>query len=308
MSELTDKINALEEIPDNWAKQIMQFQPSMLNRLNRLAAQLTLTSDGFVEMTADNLRRIESILSDLKAYLTTGEYVSIVSELNTQFIAQEANTIAYFQSTFGEAPVTSFASTLYNTRRLQMLETVIGNGLDPMLYTPLRNALLDGVASGSSYQDLMDNISRIAIGDEKLEGVLLRYSRQLVSDTLATTDRQFTQIIGDELGLQWYRYVGGKMASTRCFCLNRNGGYFHRKEIEGWGEMIGIGDCRTNNGWQGMFRGTNPETIFAWVGGYNCQHTLLPISEFDVPKEDIVKAYENGWYNPGSTARAHFGI
>jgi hypothetical protein len=308
MSVLTDKINALSDVPDAWAEKIMKFQPKLLSRLNKLAAQLTVNADGFIEMTAGNLTKIETIIGELRQFMTTGEYLTMVKELDAQFIAQEANTIAYFQSTFGQAPTTSFASTLYNTQRLRMLETVIGDGLSPILYTPVRDTLLDGIASGSSYSDLIDNLNRISVGDERLEGVLARYTRQLVSDTLGTTDRQFTQIIGDELGLEWFRYLGGRMKTTRCFCNERNGGYYHRKEIELWGKQMEIGKCRTDNGWQGMFRGTNSETIFSWVGGYNCQHSLLPISDIAVPKEDIVRAISKGYYEPDETAKEHFGL
>jgi len=311
VSILTDKINALSDIPDAWVEKIMKFQPKLLNEFNRLAAQLTTTSEGFIEMTAGNLTRIETIMSELKAYMTTGEYLEIVTELNQGFLSQEAATIAYFESTFGSAPVTSFASTLYNIGRVNMIETVIGDGLNPILYTSVRDTLLDGIASGSSYSDLIDNLGLISVGNEDIEGRLMRYSRQLVSDTLATTDRQFTEIIGNELGLQWYKYLGGRIKTTRCFCNERNGNYYHRSEIELWGDGVAqfIGQCFDSKYiWQGRFRGTNAETIFSWVGGYNCQHSLLPTSEFDVPKEDIVKAYENGWYKPSKTAKEHFGL
>jgi len=308
MSILTDKIDALSTIPDEWAEKIMRFQPKLLNRLNKLAAKLTTTSDGLVEMTSANLNLISEIMADLKGFMTSGEYKTIVTELDAQFVAQEARTIAYFQSTFGNAPVTSFASTLYNTQRIRMLDEVIGVGLDSMLYAPIRNTLLDGIASGSSYPDLLDNLSRISIGDAENVGYLERYSRQLVSDTLATTDRQFTQIIGDELGLQWFRYLGGRMKTTRCFCLERNGGYFHRNEIELWGQGIEIGKCRTDNGWAGMYKGTNAETIFSWVGGYNCQHSLLPISEAVVPKEDLTRAISKGWYDPSQDVKDELGL
>lgn len=308
MSVLSDKINALEDIPEQWAKKIDKFQPKMFKRLTKLLSTLTLTGEGFVEMTAENLQKIDTILVGLKDYLTTGEYVSIVEDLNKQFLAQEANTIAYFETTFGSAPVTSFGSTLYNVQRANMIEAVIGKGLDELLSTPLRNTLIEGIASGSSYSDLLTNVQRISMGNEKLEGHLLRYSRQIVSDTLATTDRQFTQIVGDELGLEWYRYLGGKMKTTRCFCLERNGGFYHRKEVEGWGNMIGIGNCNVDGGWAGMYKGTNSETIFTWVGGYNCQHSLLPISEVGVPKKDLLNAMEKGWYNPSQAVRNELGL
>ena len=308
MSTLTDKINALEDVPDAWAKKIEAFQPKLFRTLTQLMNSLTVNADGFIEMTAGNLQAIETILAGLEQYLTTGEYVQIVGELNQQFIAQQATTVKYFDEAFGSAPVTSFNSTLYNTNRGNAIRAVLGDGLNPMLYTPLRETLLEGIASGSSYSDLLNNVQRIAMGNDELEGNLLRYSRQIVSDSFATTDSEFTKIIGDELGLEWYRYLGGKMKTTRCFCLARNGGYYHRQEIEGWGNLVEIGDCRINNGWQGRYRGTNAETIFTWRGGYNCQHSLLPVSEFSVPKKDAIRAIEKGWYKPDQTAKEHFEL
>ncbi len=311
MSVLTDKIDALSTIPDEWAEKIVKFQPSLLNRLNRLASGLTTTAEGFIELTSENLVRIDQIMEGLKQYMTTGEYRAIVKDLDTGFIAQEARTIAYFESSFGSAPVTSFGSTLYNVRRAQMVDTVIADGLSAMLYTPVRDTLLDGVASGASYTDLFTNLERLAVGNDDLEGVLLRYSRQLVSDTLATTDRQFTQIVSDELGLEWFQWLGGRMDTTRCICNKNNGKYFHKKEIEalGEGDKKMVGECWDKKYiWQGRYRGTNAENIFSWVGGYNCQHSLLPKSDFDVPKKDIVRAVESGYYKPDAAAREHFGL
>lgn len=295
MSILTDKIEALTLVPDAWAEQIMKFQPSLYQRLSLLASELT-TVGGALELTTENLVKVDEIMTALRGYMTTGEYLEIVQELDAQFVAQQANTIAYFESTFGEAPVTSFASTLYNIKRAEMLDYVIGNGLNDILYNPVRSTLIEGIASGSSYSDLLTNLRTISVGDETLDGYLLRYSRQIVSDTLATTDRQFTNIIGNELGLEWYRYVGGRMQTTRCFCNERNGKWYHRKEIEAWGDMEGLGDCKTKDGgWAGMYRGTNSETIFSYVGGYNCQHSLLPVSEAAVPKEFVAQAKAKGY-------------
>lgn len=294
MSILSDKIEALTLVPDAWAEQIMKFQPSLYQRLSLLASELT-TSGGAIELTTANLIKVDEIMTALKAYMTTGEYLQIVQELDAQFVAQQGNTIAYFESTFGSAPVTSFASTLYNIRRAEMLDYVIRNGLNDILYTPVRTTLIEGIASGSSYTDLLNNLRTISVGDEELDGYLLRYSRQIVSDTLATTDRQFTNIIGNELGLEWYLYVGGRMDTTRCFCNERNGKFYHKKEIEAWGRGEGIGKCATKNGWAGMYRGTNSETIFAYVGGYNCQHTLLPVSDVGLPKEAVENAKKLGY-------------
>lgn len=308
LSILSDKVNALDNVPDEWVKAIMNFQPKMLNELNRLLSRITTTSDGLIELTADNLDRVSIIIDELRQYMTTGEYVDIVQDLNRQFMAQQANTIAYFNAEFGEAPVTSFASTLYNTKRAQLLDAVIGDGLNPQLFTPLREALIDGIGTGSSYSEMLENIRTISIGNDELEGSLLRYSRLIVSDTLATTDRQFTQLVGDELGLEWYRYLGGTMKTTRCFCQERNRGYFHIEEIRSWGRGENLGNCNEGGRWQGMRRGTNADTIVVYLGGYNCQHSLIPVSEASVPRERLLEAIQKGYYEPSDFVKQELNL
>jgi hypothetical protein len=69
--------------------------------------------------------------------------------------------------------------------------------------------------------------------------------------------------------------------------------YFHRNEVAGWGRGEGVGECGFP--WAGMFKGTNEATIFVYVGGYNCQHSLLPVSEAIVPPEDVARAKSKGY-------------
>jgi len=78
MSIISDKVEALTTVPDEWAAAIFDFQPKLLNRLTKLSSELTLTSEGLIEMTAQNLTRIEAIMADLKQFMTSGEYRSKV--------------------------------------------------------------------------------------------------------------------------------------------------------------------------------------------------------------------------------------
>ena len=301
------KIRGLETIPQTWVDSITGFQPRMAARFTRILSGLTTTSSGAIEMTAANLAAIDGLLLEMQTWMTQSEYIDIVSTLSNEFAGQQATTMAYFQTVFDSpAPVTTFAAELYQVGRLQLINDLIPENLTTWLWQPLRETLTNAIATGAGYTELLDSVQLIAQGGEGVDGYLMRYSRVVVSDTLATTDRAFTNIVANDLGLEWYRYLGGRINTTRCFCNKRNGGYFHKNEIKGWGSGIGVGEC--GYPWAGMNKGTNSETIFAYVGGYNCQHSLLPVSEFDVPREAAIKAIEAGWYKPGKTAKAHFKV
>jgi hypothetical protein len=47
-----------------------------------------------------------------------------------------------------------------------------------------------------------------------------------------------------------------------------------------------------------MRKGTNESTIFTFVGGYNCQHDLLPLTIKQVPESALNRAIEKGYYKP----------
>jgi hypothetical protein len=103
------------------------------------------------------------------------------------------------------------------------------------------------------------------------------------------------------------------MKTTRCLCLNLNGQYLHKGEIEqiGLGNLAvieGLASCRSGALWQGAMSNTNDKTIFTVAGGYNCQHSILPVSTFGVPKEVGLRAYQSGYFKPTPTEKAFFGI
>jgi len=310
---VSSKLEALENVPNNWAKSIEGYQPRLFARLSRLLANLE-TVDGSLAMSVTNLNSIETILVEMRAFMTQGEYVKIVSQFANEFTIQQGVTASYFGTLGVEPIVTPFAAQLYQANKAIAIDGVLSNtALDSMLLDQVRNNLIESVGSNASYTSTLDGLRGLVEGNAEREGQLLRYSRQIVSDTFATTDRAYTQLISEELGYQWFRWLGGKMKTTRCLCLNLNGRYLHKKEIEqiGLGNLAiieGLSTCRTTNGWAGAMPNTNSKTIFTVAGGYNCQHSILPTSTFSVPKEDGLRAYNGGYFKPTKTEREYFGI
>ena len=105
---------------------------------------------------------------------------------------------------------------------------------------------------------------------------------------------------GRELRIEFYCYSGSCIATTRDFCLERANKYFHYKEIMDWA----IED------WEGKHLKTNEKTIFKYVGGYckqgdkneKCQHTLMPVSQFSVPKDVLRRNMDKGYFIPSEHA------
>lgn len=308
------KLEAIEDVPIEWARSIESYQPKLFRRLSRLLNELE-TVDGLLVQNAANLVRIDTIINEMRDFLTQGEYVEIVQKFNDEFTIQQGRTASYFSEVLKVEPVvTSFNAAMYQRNKATAIESVLSNtSLDDMLLNDVRRTLIDGVANNARFGDTFDALSALVEGNPEREGQLLRYSRQIVSDTFAVTDRTYTNMISEELGLVWFRWLGGKMKTTRCLCDNLNGKYLSKGEVERIGSfdltvIPRLASCRTNNGWAGAMPNTNSKTIFAVAGGYNCQHSILPVSTFGVPKEDVVRAFNNGTFEPTQSEKDFFGL
>jgi hypothetical protein len=301
IQSLKDKIDALTRVPDVWARRIEAYQPKLFTHLTKLLDAIELDGNAFA-MTPSNFARVTEVMDGMREFMTRGEYAEIVKDFNSEIIKQNARTVNYFGTVIGGEPsITSFAAATYQTKRAQAIESVLSNtSLDGFLLTDLKATLTDAVATGSRYSNALESVRGLVTGTTEAEGTLLRYSRVIVSDTFATTDRAFTTIVAKDLGLTWYRYVGGEIATTRCFCDARNDRFFHENEIKAWGRLEDIGECKNKNGWAGRMPDTTENTIFTNAGGYNCQHSILPVSIFAVPKIDIQNAIEKGYYTPNA--------
>jgi hypothetical protein len=82
--------------------------------------------------------------------------------------------------------------------------------------------------------------------------------------------REYNAVVSDDLGLNFYSYVGTRIDTSRPFCDARAGRYFKKSEVEGWASL---------GNWQGRFPGTTKTTIFSYAGGYNCRHELYAITK-----------------------------
>jgi hypothetical protein len=106
------------------------------------------------------------------------------------------------------------------------------------------------------------------------------------------------KIIGEDLGLEWYMYVGSNLTTTREFCEHlTKKKYVHKSEIPTIleGDIDGH-QCRMNKKTGlpfGLIEGTNTEDFIILNGGWNCGHQLVPVAPEAVPENIKKKLNEN---------------
>jgi GNAT superfamily N-acetyltransferase len=127
-------------------------------------------------------------------------------------------------------------------------------------------------------------------------GLLAQHSGTYAHDAINDFMGQRNKIIGEDLGLEWYMYVGSNLTTTREFCEHlTKKKYVHKSEIPTIlsGDIDGH-ECEiyAKTGLPlGLKDGTTPENFIVHRGGWNCGHQLVPVAPEAVP-EDVRKKIE----------------
>lgn len=270
------KVDRLETIPDAFADRMVRIQRAKFSSVTALLNELEY-KDGFIIINDANILRIEAITEQIKDVLTGAEYEKAVGELMQEFDTQAAINYRYFEAIDPRFEIPAIANNIIRAKKNEAILSLL-NSTDQYLTNPMRQALSNSVLAGGSRSDLLETFRELIEGDPEKVGRLERATRQVVSDTFALSDRAVTNAVAEQLGLKFYLYTGGLLKTTRPFCKARNGKFFKKSEVESWGSL---------QPWDGWMEGTNEKTIFQTAGGYNCQHSILPVSEAVVPQKVI---------------------
>ncbi len=135
--------------------------------------------------------------------------------------------------------------------------------------------MVQNVNSGGKFSGFIDQVRDYVVGNSEVESRAMSYTRTFIKDTLLTYSRTYQQAVTADLGLQYFLYSGGIMDTTRDFCEERSGNYYHKKEIEAWADLE----------WKGKKKGTTESSIFHFAGGWNCGHQIIPVSDLIVPQD-----------------------
>jgi hypothetical protein len=289
---IKEKSKRLNDIPLSLQTTVIKQQKEVLDEILFLIGDLDVKNGQFV-ISKQNIKTIEKISDDLKKVFLNDEYLKSVKEFAKEFDVQAKINNNLIKTGFGEV-VTPIASAAYIEAAKRSAVSTLLNASE--FVAPIQSMLETAVVNGASLKETIASVRTFAEGNDKVDSKVLSYVKQISNDSFAVADRSYTSIISDFLESEWFYYAGGEKATTRCFCEARVGKNFYYKEIESWGDGENLGECNTGGGrWGGMIEGTNSATIYSYLGGYNCMHSLIPISEALISDEDKERAKKFGY-------------
>ena len=257
----------------------------MSQRVALIISQLD-TSGGVIATTKENLALVTDLIAEMQGSMMDDEFIEAVAEYLNGFDTIGLDAVASMES-FGTIAPDITEAIITEFKRLSAVELLTPQTYGNDLFNPIANDILLGIATGAAINTVID----AATG--RVEN-LSKPIDALVGGSEITLQRTLTTTIAEQVGVQFFKFQGRPIKSTRDWCREREGHVWHVEEIRKWGR-----DAAAGNGWAGMVEGTDEVSIFVHVGGYygdrrTCRHVLVSLDIMDVPEEDLARIKSKG--------------
>lgn len=305
----SDKLRRLTTVPDDFLSKIPRAESQLFDEIVSILAQMEVV-DGAYAITTANLNFTAQIAELLKEALTRTEYLEAVAEFAKEFDSQAVVNDDLFRKAFpGEFTGSAVATQAVNIAKRNTVEALLDKEYDTRLIQPLRETIEAAVVNGAGFRETMESIREFIEGTEDREGQLTRYSRVWAHDAFAIADRSYTSIVSEEVDADWFFYSGDTIDTSREFCIERHNQYFHWKEIESWFTGSPQPDRSwESKPWPGMIPGTDADTFYSYAGGYNCLHSVIPVSLYAVPLDVVRRNISSGNFEPTENQIKRLGL
>jgi len=288
--ELATKIDGLViSANERYASAIASVQNQLYNALVTILKDLELDADGFIKQNSTNRRILQLAQSEFDAVISGSAYQASLEKYLKNIPTIDSLNADYF-NTISSAftPNKNFIKALQKQTIQNVNTMLLNDGLAAGIKAPLQQILSQNINQGGSFSGFLQEVQTFIKGNPKLDGRLMSYSRNILNDVLFNYSRGYQQAVTNDLGLEFYRYIGGLTKDSRPFCMERAGNFYHHNEIESWASLI----------WAGKNNLTTASSIFTLAGGHQCRHFIVPVSTLIVPQEVIDRNIASGNYKP----------
>lgn len=283
-------IEAARGIGDDAAAAMDEAVAALMKRASsRIAAEvamLDLLPDGRIKPTAQNIQRISDILDRASARLFDDKYLEAVSRYLKGMNAVSGEVASTLKSLGAdEAVLTAIA----RRAKIDAATTLLSPSSFRDLMGSVSAQLINGVVTGAEASLVSEGIVE-AVGASGIDSA----AKSQVDSAPAAMQRAQTAAASEQAGIVFYRFQGRPIATTRPWCLAREGRVWHVEEVRQWGR-----DAAAGRGWDGMVEGTNEQTIFTYLGGWYgnrsaCRHVLVPVLPSRIPPDDMARMRAKG--------------
>lgn len=220
---------------------------------------------GRILMNEQNLKSVYKLDDIIEKVLKESGYYDELKKYKSEFNTITKDNLGDYKSSSSDA-LKAYNEQAYN----KFYNTFANDFPNSEIKVPLKDLVLSTIATSGTYKELQKGIKEL-LNSGKIAGRLA-----VLSDEVYTVfKREQGMILATEKGVQYFRYVGGKIDTTREFCRKRYDRIFSLEEIRSWSSLD----------WGGKNPKTNSSNITSYLGGYLCRHVLQPVTEATAKRE-----------------------
>ena len=296
MQETVNKLLRLtEDSVSKFVESVTPIQRQTYKRIIELSKELDVYVNGTLKNNLTNIKIVGGIRSELEKIILSDSYLKNVKEFTDAYSTVEKLQNKYFSDIALKFSPKALFKEVKNIAIENTVESLTESGIANGYINGVRDILQTNVTSGGSYADMTKDLSAFILGDENLDGALLKYAKNTTTDAINQFSATYNKIVSDDLGLVFYQYVGSLITTSREFCRAMvDKRYFHISEVEellkGHVDNVNVLLNKNTGLPQGMIEGTNTSTFFINRGGWGCGHQIFPVATSSVP-EEIVKEF-----------------
>lgn len=286
--------NLLDSSEDTFTDSVPDLQVKIFNRVQTLLRALDIRRNK-IRATGANLRKINRIKRDIRTIILSDEYLRDVDKFAKSFETVTELQTTFFQTLKTDFTQPKFINTLRDISVKNTIEALTQSGIQSNIVEKAANIIRSNIAESNSFTNLTQEMRVFLTKTEESVGALQRHTSQIVTDSLNTYAREYSQVVSESLDNDWFIYVGSIVKDSRDFCIALvKKKWIHRSEFpaitKGKIDIDNDGDDETVS-LQGLKPQTNESNFITFAGGFNCNHLVSPIDEEFVPKK-IRKRFE----------------
>lgn len=297
MKEILQKLlNLLDDSIDGFNDGIPSIQRRIFKDILPVLKQLTLDNQGNIKPTASNLKVLRALTPKIRNAVLDEKYKKELNKFLASFDKVDILQENYYKSIINGYKRKPYLDELKKDAIIEVKQNLTRSGIDANIVDRSEEIIRDNIRSNASFGDLVEDMGDFIKGTPQTKGILDRYAKQITTDSLNQYSAAYNKYISDDLGLNWYSYVGGLIQDSREWCqLMAEKRWIHKSELPTLisgnidGQRVTI--YRKTGLPQGMIAGTNSNNVQVLRGGYNCRHQMIPVPNESVPR-NIRDKYE----------------
>lgn len=296
----TDKssVDVIQSAIDDFTKGIPAMERKQFDVIYGLLKDLSLDAEGNIKSTIDNLKIVNKVNNELDRLTTDNRYLNKVADLQDTINKVTTVQTSYLSKAFADFTAPKLLPYIEKQAFENTVSSLTSAGIKENVLNSASDILEQHLRDGSSFRSLVTKLEENMVGSKDVDSKLLSYSKQIINDTMSNYAREYHALVTDDLGLEYYGYVGALVDASRPLCralVKKR--WIHKSELGGIARGVVDGDegmtikGKYHKYTEGLMPGTNASNFQTRCGGYNCSHQLVPVPAEAVPTS-IRKKFE----------------